>query len=390
MQKGTFHRPALRSSYLSSPCLIFLILLAIAQYAHAQPVKILPLGNSWTEGVNHHVSYRYDLWFGLIDAGFDVDFVGIKNDTFDDLNLDLYPKYLTEFDRDHQGTAGIRSDVLVGIARAESARHQPDIVLLWTGGPDLAGQGGLVNATFSIPDIIEGIRNFVPGVTILLAQNPPRDGPGAEFIELLNDVIATIASDLDTPESPIILIDHYTGYDIDSMTQVDRIHQNRVGEAWVAENWFEVLADILPAFESFQINAGLNGSWWGGPARAGEGAQIEVSAGAEGSLIVVATVYSYDTMGNQIFMIAVGTVNGNTVEVDVFITEDGLWGDFFDPMLVLETQWGSGTFTANSCESLHMELRPNAEFQVLGYTDLMYSLVRLTTPVLPCPIDNPN
>ena len=140
----------------------------------------------------------------------------------------------------------------------------------------------------------------------------------------------------------------------------------------------------------FTINAGLNGSWWNGPARSGDGVQVEVSDGGDGSLIVVATVYSYDTVGNQIFMIAVGTVNGTTVEVDVFITEGGLWGDFFDPMLVLESQWGSGTFTANSCESLHMELRPNAEYQTLGYTDLAYDLIRLTVPALPCPIENPN
>ena len=33
------------------------------------------------------------------------------------------------------------------------------------------------------------------------------------------------------------------------------------------------------------------------------------------------TIYSYDDMGNQIFLIAIGTVNGNTAEVEVFITK---------------------------------------------------------------------
>jgi len=53
--------------------------MATTQSAHAQVVKILPLGDSWTDGVGHHVSDRYDLWFDLIDAGFDVDFVGIRS-----------------------------------------------------------------------------------------------------------------------------------------------------------------------------------------------------------------------------------------------------------------------------------------------------------------------
>jgi hypothetical protein len=141
---------------------------------------------------------------------------------------------------------------------------------------------------------------------------------------------------------------------------------------------------------TFEINAGLNGSWWNGPDRGGEGVQLEISAGADGSLIFLVTIYSYDTMGNQIFMIAVGTVNGDTAEVDVFITEGGMWGDNFDPMSVNETQWGSGTFTASSCDAMHMELTPNAEYQVLGYTNLAYDLVRLTVPAIPCPIENPN
>jgi sugar lactone lactonase YvrE len=148
----------------------------------------------------------------------------------------------------------------------------------------------------------------------------------------------------------------------------------------------------LPGFgqEDFQIDAGLNGNWWNGLERNGEGVQVEVSDGGDGSLTLVATIYSYDSMGNQIFLIAVGTVNGDAVEADVFITDGGLWGDDFDPDLVNESQWGTGTFTASSCEAMHMSLMPNAQFQGMGYTDLMYDLIRLTTPSAPCPIENPN
>ena len=126
------------------------------------------------------------------------------------------------------------------------------------------------------------------------------------------------------------------------------------------------------------------------PHHCGVGVQVEVSDGGDGSLVLVATIYSYDSMGNQIFLIAVGTVDGDTAEVEVFITEGGLWGDDFDPALVSESQWGTGTFTASSCDSMHMSLMPNAEFQASGYTDLAYDLIRLTTPSVPCPIDNPN
>jgi hypothetical protein len=145
-------------------------------------------------------------------------------------------------------------------------------------------------------------------------------------------------------------------------------------------------ADItLAEGELFAIDAGLNGNWWNGPERNGEGVQLEVSDGGDGSLILVATIYSYDTMGNQIFLIAVGTVNGDSADVDVFITQGGRWGDNYDPSLVTESRWGSGRFTADNCDAMHMALMPNAEFQQVGYTNLSYDLVRLTTPSIPCP-----
>ncbi len=134
----------------------------------------------------------------------------------------------------------------------------------------------------------------------------------------------------------------------------------------------------------FTMNAGLGGNWWKGPDRSGEGVQIEVADGGDGSLVFVATFYSYDLMGNQIFLVAVGAVNDDTAEVDVFITEGGMWGDDFDPALVTETQWGTGVFTASGCDDIHMRLTPNAEHQALGYTDLEYDLIRLTTPLISC------
>lgn len=140
---------------------------------------------------------------------------------------------------------------------------------------------------------------------------------------------------------------------------------------------------------ALQMNAGLNGNWWNGPDRSGEGIQAEVSAAGGGGLTFSATIYSYDSEGNQIFLVAVGAVNGNSANVNVFITENGLWGDDFDPALVTETKWGTGVFTASSCDQMHMELSPNDTYQALGYTGLAYDLERLTTPALPCPMDNP-
>jgi hypothetical protein len=38
-----------------------------------------------------------------------------------------------------------------------------------------------------------------------------------------------------------------------------------------------------------------------------------------------------------------------------------------------------------------LDLRPNGDYQSMGYTNLLkYKMVRLITPAMPCVIDNPN
>jgi plastocyanin len=179
----------------------------------------------------------------------------------------------------------------------------------------------------------------------------------------------------------------------------------------IAESWtFEHIFNSVGLFEYFcaphslgmrgnvsvrestgmDIDPGHSGNWWNGPDRSGEGAQIEVADGGGGDLVFVATVYSYGPQGGQIFLIAVGTPDGDSVTVDVFITDGGVWGDDFDPDDIVETQWGTGEFSASDCESITMTLTPNGEYAAMGYTVLSYDLVRLTTPEIPCPLLDAN
>ena len=77
-------RPLCRGAFFS----ILLILSTVAEIAYGQSVRIMPMGDSLTSGYRQYVSYRYDLWFDLVDAGFDVDFVGGQMSTDGSPNLD--------------------------------------------------------------------------------------------------------------------------------------------------------------------------------------------------------------------------------------------------------------------------------------------------------------
>ena len=127
-----------------------------------------------------------------------------------------------------------------------------------------------------------------------------------------------------------------------------------------------------------------NGNWWNGPARNGEGVQVELSDAGNDDLVFVATMYTYTPEGDQIFMVAVGTPDGESVEVEIIISEGGVWGDDYDAANINQPTWGTGTFTSLGCDALDMTLTPNATYQAQGHTELSYELERLTTSLIAC------
>jgi len=339
---------------------VFFILLAVAQPVLAEPVKIMPFG-TWTAGLEQNVSYRYELWFQLVEAGFDVDFVGSKRNTGNGFpDLDLYPKYLAGFDRDHLGLRRVVSSQMIELGKSDAAEYQPDIVLVWMGPSDIFvnGAAGVASADAAIRATISGMRSVVPGVTFLLALTHDVPVINQADIVALNDVIANIAMEMDTPGSPLIVVDQITGFNAGNMLIDDQIHlphHNLAGEAFVAENWFQVLADILPDFESepepepFQINAGHSGAWYN-PATPGQGQLIDVEPLSKLLFLSWFTFTDADSAdpNEQYWFTAQGNYTDDTAELTVYAT---LGGQFDDPQEVSTNAVGKATLSFSDCSN---------------------------------------
>ena len=135
--------------------------------------------------------------------------------------------------------------------------------------------------------------------------------------------------------------------------------------------------------EEFAMNAGLNGNWYGGPERNFEGFNIEVSETDDGQ-VLVATMFGYNSDGTAIWLLAVGTIEGNAAaEMTVYIYNGGGWGEHFYP--ALEEVWGSASIVANSCNSISVSMTVNSYFVYEGFTDASFELERVTHPIIPCP-----
>ncbi len=139
----------------------------------------------------------------------------------------------------------------------------------------------------------------------------------------------------------------------------------------------------------FAINPGLIGTWWGGAPRAGEGFLIDVANNIFDETILVVSFYTYDSIGNQVWLIGRGAIHGNTVVLDLLMPEGAKWGADFVPDDRTEIPWGSGTFSFTSCGAGHIALEPNEVMQANGFTNLEYDINReLLIPAIECPMSS--
>ncbi|TAJ43578.1 hypothetical protein CUJ86_10640, partial [Methanofollis fontis] len=230
--------------------------------ADASTVSILPLGDSITQADQDHASYRYWLWHTLQDNGYtNVDFCGTM-----DLSWSGTPNLYQDFDQDHEGHAGWRADHLINGRYDSNDRlatwlsgYTPDVVLLHIGTNDLnweeivfgiSGEEVIANTIEDVEQIITILRSDNPDVTILVARIiPTTKSPHEEWnvnplAVTYNSQIAGMADAMTTDRSPVIVVDHYSGFDLTADTY-DFLHPDESGEKKMNTRWFGTLDQIL-------------------------------------------------------------------------------------------------------------------------------------------------
>ncbi|WP_420401930.1 GDSL-type esterase/lipase family protein [Flagellimonas sp.] len=204
-------------------------------------VKILPLGNSITEGEY----YRYPLWKKLVDAEYQHVFIGNRGD--EDHGL---PGYKGQgFNNKHQAVSGISA---IDIANNQidawmnDLAVAPDVVLVHLGTNDaeviFEEAATLEDVEQSMRTIIQALRNKNSNVKILLAQIIPLN---TEFptqnnlVAQINGRWSNLASELNTSQSPIVLVDCNTGFS--AVDLEDAWHPNVQGSEKMAQRFADAI-----------------------------------------------------------------------------------------------------------------------------------------------------
>lgn len=201
----------------------------------------MPLGDSITESAAGMPTYRYYLWHLLQDRGYRVDFVGSQRGAFGGPPLD------TDFDMDHEGHWGWRADQILDRIVEWATAAAPDIVLIHLGHNDLCQGQDVAGTVRDVAGIIDALRTVNEKVRIIVAQNIASSFPCQARIPDYNAQIPALVAEKTTAESPVSVVDQYTGFDPATMTW-DGQHPNAVGESQMADRWFTELAPLLDKF----------------------------------------------------------------------------------------------------------------------------------------------
>lgn len=205
------------------------------------PVRIMPMGDSITGSPG---CWRGNLWQHLVDAGYEVDFVGSQNQACAPSGSDA----------NHEGHGGfqVTGSVANGDTRRWLEQNTPEVLLLHFGTNDVWSNVPPAQILDAYTTIVTDLRRLNPDATILVAQIIPLQPAesfncpdcGQRAVDL-NSRIPAWAAGLSTARSPIVVVDQWSGFD-PATDAYDGVHPDDSGNVKIAAKWFAALDRVLP------------------------------------------------------------------------------------------------------------------------------------------------
>jgi hypothetical protein len=209
-----------------------------------EPLRVLIVGDSVTQGSSGDWTWRYRLWQHLqATSPTPVDLVGPRNDVWDYLSDQPGSQAYVDpaFDRDHAARWGMTLAFADAPIDELVETYQPDVVV------EMLGINDLLFLTHSPERVEQDIENFVtsarsadPDIEVVLSTVSQTWVSGAPQ---LNAQIVATADALDAAESRVVVADAHEGYARSEHT-FDGSHPNAQGEVIIAASVADELAGL--------------------------------------------------------------------------------------------------------------------------------------------------
>lgn len=244
------------SQYIKVSLISALVIIASLN-ADAQSMRILPLGNSITEGTDgnpppesQRIAYRHTLYTLLTAGGYNFNFVGHKSSGYG-----VFP------DAEHGGIPGTRDQYLVRLLQDGydmrwgvqiTPGNQPyldvypaDVILLHIGTNDLIhDEGPSPNDVARILDEIDGWELRTGNkVIVLVARIINRKVYNLTTTQYNNNVAAMVAARND-PNISMVDIENGAGIVYSTDMQDDGIHPYPSGYTKMGQKWYEAIQSL--------------------------------------------------------------------------------------------------------------------------------------------------
>ncbi|MES4902959.1 MULTISPECIES: SGNH/GDSL hydrolase family protein [unclassified Streptomyces] len=225
----------LLTSSLALASLIFALFTATGTAtgtAHAAPaagVRIMPLGDSITDGYNVPGGYRIDLWQKFVAGGRNVDFVGSMSNGPGNLG-----------DRNHEGHSGwtigqIDSNVVNWLRT-----YTPRTVLLHIGTNDMYGSDP-AGAPGRLSTLLDHITATSPNTEVFVATIVPISFADST-VRTFNAAIPGIVQSKVNAGKRVHLVDMYRA--LTTADLADGVHPNAGGYSKMANVWYNALLSV--------------------------------------------------------------------------------------------------------------------------------------------------
>lgn len=217
--------------------------IAASEYCPAdQPCRILPLGDSITDGIGYKDNqafggYRIELFRLINEAGFDATFVG---------NQANGPQQVAgvNFPRAHEGHSGWTIQQIDDIVPSPALDQAPHIILLHIGTNDMYQQPS--GAGQRLGDLMDDITANAPEALLVVSNIIPSP-IWSDAVSQYNSVVPDVVETRITQGDNVVYVDQNSGFPTSELT--DQVHPDQQGYERMAAVWYEAIFEHLVAID---------------------------------------------------------------------------------------------------------------------------------------------
>ncbi|AWS43416.1 ricin-type beta-trefoil lectin domain protein [Streptosporangium sp. 'caverna'] len=196
-------------------------------------VRVMPLGDSITDGLTVQGGYRINLWQKLVADGYKIDFVG---------SMFNGPSSLG--DHDHEGHSGWRIDQIDANIVNWLRTYTPRTVLLHIGTNDMFQNAA--GAPARLGTLLDRITSTAPDTEVFVSTIIPLSGADSA-VRTFNAAIPGLVQSRANAGRHVHLVNMYSA--LTTADLADGVHPNAGGYAKMATVWYNALRAVPGSLE---------------------------------------------------------------------------------------------------------------------------------------------